>query len=317
MKKVLSKLEKIPLREAWKNEASDFTPWLAEAENLTMQADALGLAELECIEREHRLDEGEFRIDILCSDGNDQVIIENQLEKTNHNHLGQIITYAAGVGAKKVVWIAESFRPEHIAALEFLNQSTTDELNFFAVQIELWRIGDSPLAPKFEVVVKPNEWTKARREQTRAAVASSPAKQRQLKLWTQLVDTIKRQSLSLRPSAPRPQHWLNFSIGRTGFKLAATASHRDNRLGVELYISHADSKEQFNGLLNQKNAIEEKLGFALDWQELPDAHACRIAVWKQQCPLEDESLWGGYTDWFIDHLVKMNAVFRPTIQNLP
>src|SRR5574343_1706004 len=127
MKKPLSKLQRVPLREAWKHEATDFTPWLAEADNLNTLAESLRLDDLELVATEHWV--GEFKLDILCTDGTDQVIIENQLEKTNHSHLGQILTYAAGIGAKKVIWVAESFRPEHIAALDFLNQNTTDELN--------------------------------------------------------------------------------------------------------------------------------------------------------------------------------------------
>ena len=142
-KKILSKLERVPLREAWKHEASDvsdFTPWLAETDNLNALADALGISELVLVATEHWV--GDFKLDILCTDGDEQVIIENQLEKTNHAHLGQIIAYAAGVNAKKVIWIAESFRTEHAAALQFLNDNTTDNLNFFAVEVELlenWR----------------------------------------------------------------------------------------------------------------------------------------------------------------------------------
>ena len=110
MKPELAQLKRLTLREAWKNEAAEFTPWLAQPENLNMLADALGLAELELVMTEHPV--GDFNVDILCSDDVGEVIIENQLEKTNHTHLGQIITYAAGVGAKKVIWLAESFRPE-------------------------------------------------------------------------------------------------------------------------------------------------------------------------------------------------------------
>ena len=149
----LGKLQRINLREAWKHEATEFTPWLAHEDNLDLLAKTLGLVELELVGTEHWV--GDFKLDVLCSDDEGQVIIENQLEKTNHSHLGQILTYAAGVGARKVIWLAESFRAEHVAALDFLNQHTTEELNFFAVEVELWRIGDSPMAPSFNVVVKP------------------------------------------------------------------------------------------------------------------------------------------------------------------
>jgi Domain of unknown function (DUF4268) len=314
MKKPLSKLVRVPLREAWKHEANDFTPWLAEEDNLNTLAEALDLPELDLVATEHWV--GEFKLDILCTSGEEQVIIENQLEKTNHTHLGQILTYAAGTGARKVIWVAESFRPEHVAALEFLNQNTTDDLNFFAVEVELWRIGDSPLAPKFEVVVKPNEWAKAGREQAKAAAHATPAKQRQLKLWTALVEKIGAEAPQIKPQKPQPQHWLNISIGRAGFNLNPTASHKDDRLGVEVYIHHGESKKMFQALLAQKTGIEQQLGFELDWQELPDAHACRIATWRPNSPIEDEAQWPVYLDWFVQRIVKMNAVFRPLIQGL-
>lgn len=314
MTKNLSKLERVSLRAAWKHEASDFTPWLAEEENLTSLADALGLPELAIVATEHWV--GEFKLDILCTCEDEQVVIENQLEKTNHNHLGQILTYAAGVGARKVIWVAESFRPEHIAALEFLNENTTEDLNFFAVEIELWRIGESPLAPKFEVVVRPNDWSKNGREQAKAATNATPTKQRQLRLWTELIEKLSKEAPHIKPQKPRPQHWLNNSIGRAGFNLNLTANYRDDKLGVEVYIHHQESKKFFQCLLEQKTSIEERLGFELDWQELPDAHASRIASWRPDSPLESEAQWPAYLDWYVQRLVKMNTVFRPIIQSL-
>jgi hypothetical protein len=314
MKKPLSKLERVPLREAWKHEANDFTPWLAEEDNLNTLADALGLADLELVATEHWV--GEFKLDILCTSGDDQVIIENQLEKTNHAHLGQLLTYAAGTGAKKVIWVAESFRPEHVAALEFLNQNTTETLSFFAVAVELWRIDDSPLAPNFEIVAKPNDWVKSGRDQTKAAADATPAKQRQLKLWTALIAKMAMDASQIKTQKPFPRHWLNAPIGRAGFGLNLTASHRDDRLGVEVYIEHAESKKMFQALRAQHANIEQALGFELDWQELPHAHACRIATWRQDSPIEDEDQWSAYLDWFVQRIVKMNAVFRPLLSSL-
>ena len=314
-KKPLSKLECVPLREAWKHEVNDFTPWLAESENLNALADALGISELVLVATEHWV--GDFKLDILCTDGDDQIIIENQLEKTNHAHLGQIIAYAAGVGAKKVIWLAESFRPEHAAALQFLNENTTDDLNFFAVEVELWRIGDSPLAPKFEVVVKPNEWAKSGREQARAAATTTPTKQLQQKFWTALVEHLAEKAPQIRPQKPRPQHWLNNAIGRAGFRLNLTANTRDQRLGVELWIPGAQAKQHFANLLAHKQEIESKLGFELDWQELPAAKGVRIASWYPNASIEDEQRWPEYIDWLTQRLVKMDEVLRPIVKRLP
>jgi hypothetical protein len=313
--KKLSALSRVPLREAWKHEASEFTPWLAQPENLERLSAELGLSELTCVATEHWV--GDFKLDMLCSDGSDQVIIENQLEETNHKHLGQLIAYAAGVGAKKIIWIAESFRPEHAAALQFLNENSNDGLAFFGLQIELWQIGDSALAPKFEIVVKPNNWTRSGREQARLATESSPTKQLQLQFWQSLIKAMSKSVPKIRPRTPRAQHWLNCSIGRAGMHLCITANTKTERLGVELYVDDTDSKSQFAALLAQRKSIESKLGFVLDWQELPDAHACRIAHWRPESPIEDESRWATYQDWIAEHLAKMDEVLRPIVKSLP
>lgn len=314
-KKTLGKLERVTLREAWSHEASEFTPWLAETENLNALADTLGLSELVLVNTEHWV--GDFKLDILCTDGEEPVIIENQLDETDHKHLGQILAYAAGVGAKKVIWIAESFRPEHVAALKFLNENTTEELSFFGIQIELWRIGVSPLAPKFEVVAKPDNWTKAGREQARAASSSSPRQQLQQQFWTALIERLSRVAPQIRPQAPRPRHWLNNAIGRSGFALNPTTNSREERLGVQLYIKGPDAKRHFAELSSQRQSIEQKLGFQLDWQELPDVEACRIASRLLDAPIDDESRWDEYLSWLSDRLVKMDQVLRPIVKTLP
>lgn len=314
MKPPLGKLERIPLRKAWAHEAGEFTPWLAQGDNLNLLAETLGLDELELVGTEHPV--GDFKVDILCSDNGGKVIIENQLEKTNHTHLGQILTYAAGVGARKVIWVAESFRTEHVAALEFLNQHTTDELDFFAVEIELWRIGDSPMAPSFNVVVKPNDWAKTGQQNAKAAATMTPTKQRQLKFWTDWSAWLQAKGSALRPQKPLPQHWTNIALGRAGIHLAATVNSREGRVGMEVYIDHENSKSMFKQLQAQKDAIESELKAKLDWQELPDGHACRILQVRPESPLEDEAQWPAYFVWLEDASLRMTDVFRHRVKAL-
>jgi hypothetical protein len=157
----LGRLEKVGLRDVWKTEAQHFTPWLAKEENLALLGDTIGL-DLECEAVEK--DVGPFRADILCKDtANDSwVLIENQVERTDHTHLGQLLTYAAGLKTVTIVWIAQRFTDEHRAALDWLNEVTGDEINFFGLEVELWRIGESSIAPKFNIVSKANEWTKGK-----------------------------------------------------------------------------------------------------------------------------------------------------------
>ncbi|MCD2449848.1 DUF4268 domain-containing protein [Methylicorpusculum oleiharenae] len=314
MKPLLGQLQRINVREAWKNEATDFTPWLAEVENLHNLAEALGLSELELVQTEYQV--GDFKLDILCTDDDGEVIIENQLEKTNHTHLGQIITYAAGIGAKKVIWVAESFRTEHVAALDFLNQNTTSDLNFFGVEMALWRIADSPMAPSFNVVVKPNDWSKSSRESARMAATTTPTKQLQHKFWIGWMEYLETKKSPIRPQKPRAQHWLSISLGRAGFSIGATVNSREDRLGVEVYINHQEAKKYFGQLKAQSPSIEAKLGFILDWRELPDKNACRILIFRNDAPLTDETAWPSYFDWLTVTALKLDQVFRPLVKAL-
>ena len=171
--------------------------------------------------------------------------------------------------------------------------------------------------PKFQVVVKPNDWAKSGREQARAAASSSPTKILQQKFWMVLKDKLASVAPQIRPQKPRPQHWLNNSIGRAGFGLNISTNTREERLGVELWILGASAKKHFANLLPLKDEIERKLGFLLDWQELPDALACRIVSYYSEAPLENEGRWGEYIDWITDRLVKMDKVLRPIVRNLP
>lgn len=314
MKTPLGKLERIPLRKAWAHEAGEFTPWLAQADNLTLLAESLGLSELELVGTEHPV--GDFKVDILCTDDGGKVIIENQLEKTNHTHLGQILTYAAGVGARKVIWLAEAFRTEHVAALEFLNQHTTDELDFFAVEIELWRIGDSPMAPSFNVVVKPNDWAKTGQQNAKAAATTTPTKQRQLKFWTGWQAWLQAKGSTLRTQKPLPQHWTNIALGRSGIHLAATVNSRESRVGMEVYINHENSKSMFKQLQAHQVEIDAALGAKLEWMELPDGHACRILQVRPDSPLESEDQWPAYYAWLEQAALRMSDVFRPLVKEL-
>ena len=163
----LVRLTRVELRDIWISEAADFTPWLARPENIAVLGEALGI-DLELEAQEKAV--GPFRADILCKDiGTDHwVLIENQLERTDHSHLGQLLTYASGLEAVTIVWIAARFNEEHRATLDWLNKITDQSFRFFGLEVELWRIGDSPAAPKFNIVSKPNDWSHSVAQAVRA-----------------------------------------------------------------------------------------------------------------------------------------------------
>lgn len=203
-----------------------------------------------------------------------------------------------------------------MAALEFLNQHTTDELDFFAVEIELYRIGDSPMAPSFNVVVKPNDWAKIGRQNAKAAATMTPTKQRQLKFWTEWSAWLQAKGSALKPQKPAPQHWTNIALGSTGVHLAATVNSRENRINMEVYIDHQNSKGMFKELLAQRAAIEAEMKQSLDWKELPEGHACRILLRRPDSPPDDETRWKDYFEWLEDAGLRMTDVFRSRVKAL-
>lgn len=313
----LGRLQKVDLRDIWKTEAQDFTPWLAQEDNLAELADTIKLdLELEAQEK----NVGPFRADILCknTENGSWVLIENQLERTDHIHLGQLLTYASGLDAVTIVWVAAQFTDEHRATLDWLNDITDDKFRFFGLEIELWRIGDSPVAPRFNVISKPNDWTRSI-SQAAKRISEEPltgTKARQLKYWTDLKAYMEREGNPVRSQAPLPQHWALYGIGRTGFNLMATVNTRENRVGVELYIGVSDAKKLFRILMEEKEPIESELGSSLDWRELPERKGSRIVLFRMNTDPTDESDWPAQHKWLADTIEKFDRVFRDRVKTL-
>lgn len=311
----LGTLQRVELRDVWLHEAYHFTPWLAEAGNLAALSDTLGL-DLEMVGLEVAV--GPYVADIVCNDvmTKTTVLIENQLAKTDHSHLGQILTYAAGLEAKTVIWVASRFTDEHRAAVDWLNEITHEGWQFFGLEIELWRIGASPPAPRFNVVCRPNDWSRAVREKTAAVESNSPTRAFQLRFWTAFKDyrTARKQG------APKPsaQSWQSFRVGRTGFSLEGVVRHAENQLAVRLYINCADLpiKSVFRYLQSRQAEIHAALGFTLVWDELPDGKGSVAYVVRPDCHLDDEAGWPTYIEWLSTTIGKMESVFRPLVKPL-
>ena len=271
----LGKLKEVEVREAWDHEASDFTNWLAKDENLEFLSEELNISNIKVLKTE--ADAGDFKIDILAEEeqtGN-KIIIENQLEKTDHKHLGQIITYASSQDAKYVIWIAKKIRDEHKQAVDWLNKHTDDELNFFAVQIELWKIGDSLPAPKFSVISKPNDWTKAVKSSFKGNQLRD-MELLQLDFWKEFKEYAEEKNSLLRFRSPRPQHWYNFAIGSSEAHMALTLNSKETTITCDIYIPR--NNRLFKKLEEYKEDIEKLLGVQVEWMELPDKIASRIRL---------------------------------------
>lgn len=256
----LGKLQRVDLRTAWKHEALDFTRWLVQEENLAELSDEIGI-EIESPQTEVIV--GSFHADILAEDqdGN-KVIIENQLEPSNHDHLGKLITYASGLQAKTIIWIVEEVRDEHKQAIDWLNLHTDADTSFFVIKMELWKIGDSLAAPKFQIVSKPNDWTRAVKTSTGGGQPSD-TKLLQLQFWSRFREFVGSTETSLRLQSPRPQQWYNLAVGSSMAHVAVTVNTQDKTLGCELYIKR--EKRLFFALAANKEAIERECGEALEW----------------------------------------------------
>jgi len=315
MKTALGKLEKVELRDVWESESSDFTPWLAKDENIKVLGEEIGL-DLEVEEVEKNV--GKFRADILCKDisTDNWVLIENQLEKTNHGHLGQLLTYATGLEAVTIVWVAAHFNEEHKATLEWLNKITDENYNFFGLEIELYKIGDSKIAPNFKMICKPDNWSQSISREAKKIEQGdiSELKLLQYKFWTELGKKLESNDTPLKLQKVYPQHWTNIAVGKTGVHLAATFNTQEERVSAQLYI--IKNKNWFKELESQKNAIEKELGEELSWQSLPERAASRIALYRPNSKIENEENWQDMIIWLVEKLEKLRSIFSPRLKNL-
>jgi RNAse (barnase) inhibitor barstar len=313
----LGKLEKVDLRSVWANEATDFTPWLAKAENLEELSNTVGM-ELEVTAMEQFV--GPFRADLLCKDAISQeaVLIENQLEKSNHTHLGQILTYAPGLNVRAIIWIASKFTEEHRAALDWLNEVTEENISFFGLEVELWKIGNSEPAPKFNIISRPNNWNKNLREvaQNSGSGEVSTTKLQQMKYWQALREYLLENNSNIRPQKASPQHWTNFSIGRSDFYMGARVNSRENYIAVYLNFRNLQSKEVFHAFHTDKEKIEKDFGRELVWDELPDAKECTIYTVLKNTDFRDEDNWQNQFSWIKESLESLDRSFRKRIRDL-
>ena len=318
MKNRLDRLKKISLKEIWDNEAQDFTPWLAEEKNLELLSETIRTPlELEAQEK----DVGPFRADILCKNTEDDswVLIENQIDKTDHKHIGQLLTYASGLQAVTIVWIASKFTEEHRAALDWLNKITDDDFRFFGLEIELWTIGNSPAAPKFNIVSKPNNWSKTISQAAKniSEGIESETKAMQYRYWQGLIDYLENNGSKLRTQDPRPRHWQTFAVGRSHFYIDATVNTRDSRLGIGLKIADKNhAKNFYNLLVLDKEEIEAEMQEKLEWRELPDNTKSEIILFKNNVNLYDDKDWNAQYGWFKTNIEKFDKVFRKRIKKL-
>ena len=306
----IGKLTEVDVRELWKHEQYDFSNWLARPANLEYLNEILGLT---LVDVDKEVYVGPYRCDLVAKDETSgiTVIIENQLEGTNHDHLGKIITYASGLDAKVMVWIVREAKEEHRAAVEWLNNNTTSDINFFLIEIHAYKIGNSDPAPKFEVVEKPNDFVK--RSKTKGGDDDLNKRQSErLSFWEQFNQTVISRGKPFNVRKATTDHWYDVAIGTSEAHVAINLVNKDGNIVVEFYIN--DNKALFDRLFQMKDEIEQQLGIPVVWDRLDNKKASRIKYYIDGLNFDDHSNYESLINQAIDAAVKMRDVFRQYLQ---
>ena len=292
----LGKLEKIELREVWRHEALDFTRWLAKKENIAILSKEIGI-DIEVIETEMSV--GRYNVDIYARDieSNKKIVIENQLENTNHDHLGKMLVYAAGLDADIAIWIVKDVNEEHRQAVEWLNDNSFEKINIFLVKVELWQIDNSPIAPKFQVICEPNNWAKVLKQQSKDNITDLEL--RQMEYWQGFVDYAKSKDKTYISQRPSIYNWYVIRIGSTDYKIKLVHSVNSDIMRCQLEIFN-DSI--YKKLEQYRTEIDNKIN-GLEWEYLEDRKVNRIS-----CNNSSKDNASSYV-WLLDMVDRFKEVF--------
>lgn len=299
------KLREVDVRELWKHEQYDFSNWLAEDENIEMINEIIGLT-LVNIQKEVYV--GSYRCDLVAEDETTgtNVIIENQLECSNHDHLGKIITYASGLNATVIVWIVKEAREEHRSAIEWLNNNTNKDIGFFLIELHAYKIGDSYPAPKFETIEIPNGFIKNSKTSHEQGELNKSQAQR-LIFWNEFNNVVAERGKPFNIRKATTDHWYDIAIGTSDAHIGITLVNKESFIGLEIYIN--DNKDLFDSLYSKKDTIEQDIGFSFDWQRLDNKKASRILHKISGLDFDDHSNYPALMNTIIDKTIIMKKVF--------
>lgn len=312
--KKFGKLEKVDLRELWYGGVTDFTPWLSEEENIVELGNTIGM-ELEVQEQEQNVEV--FKADILCKDvlTDHFVLIENQLEQTDHTHLGQLITHAAWLEAVTIIWIVKAFAEEHWAALNWLNKITNESIKFFGIEIDAYKIGDSLPAPYFNIVVKPNGWTKQVIKST-STQKLTDIELLKLEYWQGLKNFMEANNSYVKLLGTPPKSWFNIAEDKGKYFLSVTINSRESSLNIWLNIIGEKAKDDFDRLceIAYKDSLVE-VNQDLRWYKVHSKAGCTITL-KAYADFMEKNDWTNQFAWFKENLEKFDKFFRTKIKEL-
>lgn len=306
----LGKLQEIDIRKVWQHEQYDFSKWLASEENIQELGDSLNLS-LTDVETEKFV--GNYRCDILCKDEltGKVVLIENQLEPTNHDHLGKIITYASGLDASVVVWIVASARQEHASAIEWLNKHTDDDLSFFLVEVHAYKIGESDPAPQFKIIEQPNDFAKSVKAISKNMDLSETEKSR-LDFWTQFNEVVDSRGKPFNKRKPATDHWYSIAMGSSECQVSIDLINKEHRIRVGVWVY--DNKDLFDKFHANKEEIEATCGFGLNWDRLDHKKAAIVCTYIPGLDFDNPSNYPELMNTIIDLVLTLKKAFVPFIK---
>lgn len=302
----LGRLKEVSIREIWPHEQYDFSKWLAQEANIKELGDALNLSFTD-IETEKFV--GSYRCDILAKDelSGKTVLIENQLEPTNHDHLGKILTYASGLDASVVVWIVQSARDEHASAIEWLNKNTTDDVAFFLVEVHAYTIGDSLPAPYFKIIEQPNDFSKTAKKISKSGNLSVSQEAR-LDFWTKFNDVVEANGKPFNKRKATTDHWYEVAIGTSQAHMSIDLVNKENKIRVGLWIN--DNKDLFDALYDEKDEIEREYGEKLFWYRLENKKASNVCTYIKGLDFKKQDNYPDLMQQTIDTVVKLRSVMK-------
>lgn len=304
----IGKLKEVELRDIWKHEEYDFSKWLAKEENISDLGDILGLSLID-VETEKQV--GSFSCDIFCKDEftDKKVIIENQLEATDHRHLGEILTYASGLDASIVVWIVKEARAEHARAVEWLNEHFDSDVSFFLIEVHAYKIGNSDPAPQFKVIEQPNDFAVQVKKSNKAGEKFNQTMNYRQDFWTKFNDVLTERGNPFNKRKPTTDHWYDVSIGSSKCRLGIGLINKDNKIHVYIWIN--DSKEQYDAIYAHKDEIESSTGYTYVWNRNDSKKASNITASIPGLDFEHQDNYKELMNQTIDLLVKLRTAVKP------
>jgi len=309
----LGTVQQVNPKKVWPSEERDFTPWLAD--HIELLSEALGL-ELEVQQTERKVGAYELDIEAQIVGTTSKVVIENQLGATDHGHMGQLLAYAAGLGANVAVWVSPNPRDEHVSVIEWLNRVTVPDVAYFLVKLEVIRIGDSQPAPVFSVVAGPSSFQRSIRSDDEDAPRHAFRRDFWKRLYAYLADRGMREAKGREPTK---ESWVTFGVGLTGVALNVSMTS-SSRIRVEIYFSHADravNKRRFDVAIASREAFESQLpGEQVSWERLDDKTASRIALYRdydKESVLKESSAQTTLFDWILKSLKLMRQLSKQFI----